>query len=396
MRCLCGSGKFTQNCHDSALNKNELRNLLKYDHIGTTSAGKEAVVKTFKSMGFGRQIYKVKVTFRLATTPAGFIYYPQLIERNGKALRPLTIDGIHYENTDEGLKQYVTFMVTPVSSAHICFNPKDLDSGINGCVTAECIAMCEGNPFQSLYAIDIKDNRLKLYHHTTIENKDKIHSSQKLLTSKWNLKGTDELVTNHHIYFTNIDSIIGSFDLLEIGMACKGTDVAFCTDDGKRIADVEIYRDEINNRDAVLTVWVEKEWISPPPLILHEKGQHSNAEYSWWEVFASAIFRVSVKTFSFLPITCIGSDTYILETNENLSLHSGFIAALGMDPIGMRRILSELEVNDSLRPGGLTKADKGEPDPLWVKTWERSQSAVILDMMKSVMSSKKAVKGVSA
>lgn len=394
MRCLCGSGKFQQNCHGSDLSNNELRNRLKYEQIGTTIAGKDAVVKTFKSMEFGRQIFKVIVTFRIVTTPAGLIYYPQFVERNGKVLRPLTIDGIHYENTDEGLNQYLTFMITPVSSAHIAFSPKNIVNGSNGCVSCECVAICEGNPFQSLYAIDIKNGRLKLYHHTTRENKDKIYASQKLLTSRWNLKGTDELSINHHVYFTNLDSITGSLDLLEIGMASKGTDVAFCTDDGRRIADVEIYRDETNNRDGVLTVWVDKEWISPPPLILHEKGQHSNADYSWWEVFASAIFRVSAKPSSFLTLTCIGSDTYILETNENISLHNGFLAAHGMDPIGMRRILSELEVSDSLRPGGLTAADKGEIDPLWVKTWERSQSALIYEVMKSVMPN--TAKGVSA
>lgn len=384
MKCLCGSGKFSQNCHGKEHTKESLRKYLKYDVLAIDKNGQVGIHKSYNSLGFSKQTYKCKLQYLKPMTPAGIIIYPILITRKGKALRPATIDGLHFDKSGGTVIQYIQCMITPLSRAVIKFDASNIKQLKNGYIETECHIECDGNPFESLFSIDVENGLLKLYHHTTKENSKLIKSSAKLLFSKWNLQGTDELNNHHHIYFTNLETIQDIYDLLEIGMADKGAKTKLCTDDGKNIEEFEVYREQSNNRDATLTLWVDPEILSPQPLILHAPGQYINAEFSWWEVFHNAIYRVPIKPGSFLPITHITNDEYYLEPNENLSTVNGFIAGHGMNIDSMKRVLSELPIEMLKTDETINNADIGMPDNLWIKTWKKNLSSISFNILKGI------------
>ncbi|MFW8602561.1 hypothetical protein ACOHYD_13920, partial [Desulfobacterota bacterium M19] len=211
---------------------------------------------------------------------------------------------------------------------------------------------------------------------TSETNANLIHESSIIKGSKWNLQGTEELAHCHFIYFTDLFKINDIFDLLEIGMADKGTTIKLCSDDGKQIEEFEVYREEAGNRTHTLSIWVDPELISPPPLILHEPNTFSGSEYSWWEIFHNSIFRVPVKLNSYLPLKYIGEQEYLLETSESLIPVEGFLAGHGMDMLSMRIILSEPKPENHPRKDNLTNADIGKLDDFWVETWGKNLSVL--------------------
>lgn len=382
MKCLCGSGKFSQNCHGSEHTKESLRKYVKYSVLKLDENGQVGIHKSHTSLGFAKQTYKCKLQFLQPMTPAGVIVYPILITRKGKALRPTTIDGLHFEESGGSVIQYIQCMITPLSRAVIKFDKIKINILKNGYIETECYVECDGNPFDSLFSIDFEDGLLKLYHHTTKENLELIKSSSILLFSKWNLQGTDELNSHHHIYFTNLETINDIFDLLEIGMADKGTKTKLSTDDGKTIEEFEVYREQSNNRDATLTLWVDPQILAPQPLILHEPGQYINTEFSWWEVFHNAIYRVPIKAGTSLPISHIKNDEFYLQENDNLCTVNGFIAGHGMNIDSMKRVLSEIPIDELKNDEDINNADIGMPDDIWIKTWNKNLSGMALKILQ--------------
>lgn len=384
MKCLCGSGKFSQNCHGSEHTRESLRKYIKYNVLKLDESGQVGIHKSYSSLGFAKQTYKCKLHFLQPTTPAGIIVYPMLISRNGKALRPVTIDGLHFDESGGSVIQYIQCMITPLSRGVIKFDKSELKLLKNGYLETECYLECDGNPFQSLFSIDMENGRLKLFHHTTKVNLEKIKASSKLLFSKWNLQGTDELEDHHHIYFTNLETIQDIFDLLEIGMADKGTKTKLCTDDGSKIEEFEVYREESNNRDATLTLWVDPEFLAAQPLILHEPGEYINTEFSWWEVFHNAIYRVPIKAKTFLPISHIKDNEFCLDINENLFPVNGFLAGHGMDIDSMKRVLSERPIEELKTDDNLSNADIGMLDDMWINTWEKNLSSISFNILQGL------------
>lgn len=384
MKCLCGSGKFSQNCHGREHTKESLRKHLKYSVLKLDESGLVGIHKSYTSLGFAKQTYKCKLQFIQPTTPAGVIIYPILITRNGKALRPTTIDGLHFDESGDSIIQYIQCMITPLSRAVIKFDKSNIKILQNGYIETDCYVECDGNPFQSLFSIDYKDGFLKLYHHTTKEHSKLIKSSSELRFSRWNLQGTDELSSHHHIYFTNLETIQDIFDLLEIGMADKGTKTKLCTDDGKTIEEFEVYREQSDNRDATLTFWVDPEILAPQPLILHEPGQYINTDYSWWEVFHNAIYRVPINVGTSLPIRHIKNDEFYLQVNDNYCTVNGFIAGHGMNIDSMKRVLSEIPIDVLKTDETIINADIGMPDDIWIKTWSKNLSGISLNILQNI------------
>ncbi len=376
MKCLCGSGKFIQNCHNDAYTKKKMRSFIKYEILQIDPSGQVSINAQFKSLGFGKQTINCTLKFMKPTTPASEIIYPILLVQADRAIRPITIDGLHFVEDNGNVIQSIHCMLTPICKAIIVFNTKDMAYCKNGYFECECKLECEGNPFQSIFAMEAKNGLIKLFHHTTADNAKLIHGSLELKSSKWNLQGTHELTANHYIYLTNLDIIDDIFDLLEIGMADMGTTTTLSTDDGKIIEEFEIYRENANARDATLSIWVDPNIISPQPLILHEPSSFSGSDFSWWEVFHSSIFRVNLKPTSSLPIKHIADKEYILDVNDNLNKVEGFIAGHGMDMISMKRVLSEVSAHDLPRAGAVTPADVGGLDPQWDATWRKNLSGL--------------------
>lgn len=375
MKCLCGSGKFVQNCHPSAITKEKFRHFLKNEVFKIVADQEVWINSSFKSLGFGKQKIRCKIIYSPISTPAGQIIYPLFLEKNNKAIRPVTIDGLGFDTVDGKVTQYIQCMLTPVSWGTISFQPKDFSFGKNGHRNTECLLECEGNPFESVFALETKNGLIKLFHHTSSESASLIHKEARLKGSKWNLQGTEELKDTHFIYFTDLEVIQDAFDLIEIGMADKGTNLVFSTDDGKIHEFITVYREETINRDSTLYFWIDPEIISPAPLILHESNSFSGREFSWWEIFRSSIFRIPIKPNSHLPINHIKENEYTLNGNDSLLPTGGFNAGHGMDMISMKRVLSEPIPEYHPRKDAPTNADVGEFDDFWLKTWKNNLTA---------------------
>jgi hypothetical protein len=387
MKCLCGSGKFVQNCHGSSITKENFRTLIKTEIFKIVPKQKVWINSSFKSLGFGKQKIRCKIIYSPISTPAGPIIYPLFLEKNNKAIRPVTIDGLGFDTIDGKVTQYIHCMLTPVSWGTISFQPKVFSFGKNGHRNTECLLECEGNPFESVFALETQNGLIKLFHHTSSDNAWLIRKSARLKGSKWNLQGTEELRGNHFIYFTDLEVIQDAFDLIEIGMADKGTDLVLSTDDGKVVETIKVYREETTNRDCTLHIWVDPEIIALAPLILHESNSFSGRNFSWWEILRSSIFRIPIRTNSHFPITHIQDNEYILDVNDNFFPIGGFNAGHGMDMISMKKILSEPIPKLHPRKEALTNADIGELDDYWVKTWEKNfftlTGQTILDKLKN-------------
>lgn len=388
MKCLCGSEKFSQNCHRSQFTKEKIRKHIKYEVLKIDPNQKVGLISTFQSLGFGTQKIKCRLKYSRSHTPAGQIIYPLFLQKNNRTIRPVTIDGLHFNTIDGNVTQYIHSLLTPVSWGTISFQAKKFSFGKNGRLNTECLLECEGNPFESVFALETNNDRIKLFHHTSSDNAPLIRKSSKLKGSKWNLQGTEELKDTHFIYFTDLEVIQDAFDLFEIGMANKGTDIALSTDDGKIVETIKVYREETTNRDSTLGIWVDPEIIAPPPLILHEPNSFSGRGFSWWEIFRSSIFRIPIITDSHLPISHIQGDEYLLNENDNLLPIEGLNAGHGMDMISMKRILSEPIPEFHPRKEAPTNADVGALDDFWVKTWEKNLSTVSGEILQKILKNK--------
>lgn len=389
MKCLCGSGKFVQNCHGSSITKESFRSLFKNEVFKIVSNQEVWINSSFKSLGFGKQKIRCKLKYSPISTPAGPIIYPLFLQKNNKTIRPVTIDGLHFDTIDDNETQFIQCMLTPVSRGTISFQTKDFSFAKNGQRNTDCILECEGNPFESGFALETKNGLIKLFHHTSSDNASLIQKSARLKGSKWNLQGTEELENTHFIYFTDLEVIQDLFDLIEIGMADKGTNLALSTDDGKVVETITVYREETTNRDSTLHIWVDPEIIAPAPLILHESNSFSGRDFSWWEILRSSIFRIPIRPNSHLPINHAKDNEYILNLNDNLLWIPGFNAGHGMDMISMKRILSEPIPAYHPRKEAPTNADVGELDDFWVKTWEKNLSNLTGKILFDILKNKK-------
>ncbi|MFK5971127.1 MAG: hypothetical protein QM487_13545 [Candidatus Marithrix sp.] len=369
---------------------------MKYEVLGHDD-DKVFTNATFKSLGFGKRKIKCKLKYWNAITPAGPIIYPLLLTKNNKSIRPVTIDGLHGTHKEGNITLCVLCMLTPISQGKIIFETKDIKSCSNGYIECECLLESDGNPFESIFAIETKNKKIKLFHHTSEQNAQLIHESSRLKGSKYSLLGTNELTYCNYLYFTDHEIIQDAFDLMDIGMANEGTQIKICTDDGKNIEECKVYREEAGNRTHTLSIWVDPEIISPPPLILHEPNKFSppfilhepnkfsGDAYSWWEIFHNSIFRVPIKAGSYLPINHISEYEYILETNDNLLPLEGFNAGHGMDITSMKTLLTEPSPENHPRKNNLTKADSGIIDKMWVETWEKNLSKFAEKILNNIL-----------
>ncbi len=345
VKCLCGSDKLAKNCHGESISEKKLRMIIENHVEGANQVGLYFSPE-IKPTNFGkRKKTKIKcnLIYTISMTPAGVLVYPISLIKDGKAIRPITIDG----NSKNNNFFSIDCMLTPQIQGHI--DVKD-DSGTRmfsrGCfIKCDCTLECFGNPFESLFALDYKDQKIKLFHHTTKENSKLIKESSKLLGSKWNLQGIQQLEHLNYIYFTDLKEVNTAFDLTRIGMSDKGHKVGIRTDDNMNWEEVIVYHESAKNRDGRISVWVDPTIIVPPHIILHEPISIDNGYgvllHSWWEVYLPSIFRVPVNLGSYLPITMIGDDEYILEKNENLLSVGGFNAGYGMDIASMKRIIKD-------------------------------------------------------
>jgi hypothetical protein len=385
--CKCGSGIPKEKCHNED-DENKIRKSLR---IGIFSEDKiKGRVTTFFPLDpkeFTKASFSGLLKFQLASTPAGLIIYPLFIKNGGRCIRPLTIDGqiIIYDDKVEIVS--IPCMLTPIHFGEIIFYSKDVrgDNFSSGGYLVQCEIRTKGNPFESVFAVDMMGDRIALYHHTSIENEKLILKSGYFKGSKWNLQGTNELPDFHNIYFTSIPKIKDNFDLFEIGMCDKGTDLSIISDNNETEI-IEVYRENPLNRPAPLKVWVDWNMISTNHLILHnDKSSHLSptiiGTYSWWEVFTPFIFRVPIKANTYLTHTYNPKkNEYRLNFGPNFHRTNGFSAALGTDLYGLKINWCEIRTPRSQdRP-----SDYGILDDEWVEIWKNNFTKLVNTLLEKI------------
>jgi hypothetical protein len=382
--CLCGSGLPIEECHKEN-DPNKIRKLLRYSFF-LSNKDNERVSSFFplRNAGFLNASYNGVLRFQLAQTPAGIIIYPLFLKKGDRCIRPLTIDGLAIVKDEKDELISVTCMLTPIHHGTIIFHTKDVkrDNFIEGSFYVNCEIKTGGNPFESVFAMEMNGERIALYHHTSEENEKLILSSGYFKGSKWSIQGTNELSEYHNIYFTSIPKIQDGFDLFEIGMCEKGTDLSIITDNNE-VEVIEVYRENPLNRPSSLKVWIDWKLISTNHLILHnDKGSHLSptmlGTFSWWEVFMPYIYRVPVKVNSYLKHTYNKKkNEYRLNYGPNFYKTNGFSAALGTDLHDLKVIWSEVRMpRAKLRP-----SDFGRLDPEWVEIWNNNFTNKIVNSL---------------
>lgn len=387
VNCKCGSGIQKEKCHNED-DENKIRKSLR---VGILSDETERVTTFFplRPMDFPKTSFEGLLKFQLASTPAGKILYPLFIKKGANCIRPITIDGqtIIYDDKVEIVS--IPCMLTPIHFGEIIFYSKNVKKNkfTTGGLFTKCEIRTNGNPFESVFAMEMKGDQIALYHHTSKENESLILESGYFKGSKWNLQGTNELPDFHNIYFTNILKIQDNFDLIEIGMCEKGTSLSIITDNNKTEM-IEVYRENPLNRPASLKVWVDWNLISTNHLILHnDKYSHLSPSllgtYSWWEVFTPFIFRVPIKRNSNLRYTYNRKkNEYRLNYGPNFYRTNGFSAALGTDLHELKINWSEIRV-----PHPIERAsDYGMLDNEWVEIWNNNFTKLVSTMLEDLFS----------
>lgn len=331
------------------------------------------------------------IFFQVASTPAGNIIYPLFVKNGGRCLRPLTIDGQIIISDDKVEITQISCMLTPIHFGQIKFHSEKIkeDKFSNGGYLVECEVVSSGNPFESLFAMEMIGERIALYHHTTKESEKLILESGVINGSKWNIKGTNEHPDFHNIYFTNIPKIEDRHDLFEIGMAEEGTELSIITDDNV-IETIEVYRENPLNRPAALKVWVDWHLISTNHLILHNQdSSHLTptmiGTFSWWEVFTPSIFRVPVKKKTHLKHTYNKKkNEYKLNYGPNFQETNGFSAALGTDLHGLKiNWVEERIPRITDKPN-----DYGMLDQEWVEIWNNNFTRLTNTLLENMLMKK--------
>ncbi|MDR3587947.1 MAG: hypothetical protein P4L59_21945 [Desulfosporosinus sp.] len=386
-KCPCGSGKLQEVCHGEITDLGILRKTLKTDmfRIGDSQV---AFNRVFEPKEFEQKRFKCTVRIYRSTTPAGEILYPTLITVKNKSLRPLSLDGLQFAEEGTKIIQDLQGMITPNSTYTLRLEIPKNNPLLPGYHTLQGYVITVGDPFDSVFALETRDNRIALYHHTNSEAKQAILSSRQFKGSKWNYQGTQEFDNINYIYFTDITQIIDSIDLADIGMADKGTRLGVLTDRGE-VQELEVYRDNPLSRCGTLKVWVEPDMLDPNPLILHDIESHTRTGpfggFSWWEVFFPSIFRVGVTPNRVLKIK--GKDNLYLTKDDNFMKNPGFIAAYGNDLIGLTRVWSEVPAEKIERPNHeLRPADLGLPDEEWIRVWSRNLSSISASILRKSFS----------
>ena len=383
--CPCGSGKPQENCHGEITDLGIFRNALKTEIFGVSDS-RVSLNRTFEPVELESKRFKCTVRLYCAITPAGKILYPTLITVKNRSLRPMSIDGLHFVEEETQLMQGIQGMITPLSTYTLGLEIPKYNPLLPGYHTLTGYVITAGDPFNSIFALETKDNRIALYHHTNAEAKRAILSSMQFKGSRWNYQGTQELSNINYIYLTDISKIINSFDLADIGMANKGTKIGFTSDRGD-VRYLKVYRDNPSNRSETIKVWVNPDMLSPNPLILHDIESHTRTShyggFSWWEVFFSLIYRIGVAPNGFLQLN--GKDNLYLAENDNFIKNSGFIAALGNDLLSLSRIWSEIPAEKIERPYHILRpADLGLPDEEWISVWSRNLSSIVVSILDRV------------
>jgi len=185
-----------------------------------------------------------------------------------------------------------------------------------------------------------------LYHHTTKTTIQKIHKSQCLKGSKWNIQGTREIKNINYFYLTSLPAIQRNGDLLAIAMASDGKINLILDQAPERmnyddfpdeILTLEVYRENTYNRNSTLKFVVNATILSPRHLWKHRPV----ASCVFYEVCMAFIFRIGVipdKTLSF-------GNGNVIDIQDNIQMIDYHIIGEGTTKEGLKAPIDE-EIKD--------------------------------------------------
>lgn len=175
---------------------------------------------------------------------------------------------------------------------------------------------------------------VQLFHHTRLETVELIKQSGVLLGSRWNIQGNKELEDSDHVYFTPLHELKVNNDLEKVAMSGEarirlmrdGFDPPWLLFPGweETYKDdfliMEVYREDVINRDATLGFWVPVEFITPNHVIKHTPL----GGMVYYEISAPFIHRVQIDKGSHLKFS--GSD---IPNDQEIRFHGHVVIGDG-------------------------------------------------------------------
>ncbi len=177
---------------------------------------------------------------------------------------------------------------------------------------------------------DMWNIKLELFHHTNPDVKKLILESGKLLGSKWNIQGNNELKNSEHIYFTPLHEIRMDQDLEKIAMSNE-EEIKLIRDNFNLpnalfpgwkekykddILVMKVYRENKENRTATLSYMVPADYISPQHILKH--NPHGGAVY--YEISTPFIQRTKIKKNTVLEF-----NGKLIKESQNVTFHDFII-----------------------------------------------------------------------
>ena len=168
--------------------------------------------------------------------------------------------------------------------------------------------------------------KLELFHHTNPDIKKLILESGKLLGSKWNIQGSNELKNSEHIYFTPLHEIKMDQDLEKIAMSNE-EEIKLIRDNfnlpdallpgwkEKYKGDIlfmKVYRENRENRTATLSYMIPADYISPQHILKHSP----NGEAVYYEISTPFIHRAQIENGAALEF-----DGKLIKENQHVTFH---------------------------------------------------------------------------
>lgn len=220
----------------------------------------------------------------------------------------LIIPDIIFLETETGLKwiQPLAFMANNLEKyidEIVCFIPVDISCGVNILIEicnkdfirsfedssqlfkckisarSQLEDYCTGEAIMSNDSIP----SIILYHHTKEEYKFLILESEVFKLSRWNIQGTHELKKYEYCYFSPLNSITKSGDLVEIAMSDRGKIVLITDkiqvpkvhnkqwfhDNSDNICVLPVYSDNVGNRTSIIELSIDSTLLTSQHIYRH-------------------------------------------------------------------------------------------------------------------------------
>lgn len=216
------------------------------------------------------------------------------IEKNGlKWIQPLAFLPVQLVKHNEEFIEAILFVdISCGNNLKVIFTNKDFEkSYLDGSQLFKCQIF--GPKKLHEYATgdaEWSDDHLpyiSIFHHTSIDAKEKIIQSGYFVPSSYNIQGTiKKLINVSYAYFTPLDSLRTNEDLVRIAMAEKG--IIELRRDGfipplilepgweskykNDILRLEVYSCNPNKREAALKVWIDASILAPQHIYMHDEN----------------------------------------------------------------------------------------------------------------------------